>query len=116
MKLCKTDLKVKIKNSDTYVKDPRNFRQFYMGLLTTNLVTYADVTDTEGLECLATLKVVTREGKKMEFAFYPYATRRCLFTLNGKGEFYVLKDAIDKMVSDAKKLITGETVNYQEKD
>ena len=112
----KTDLKVKIKSSDKYVTDPQNFRQFYMGLLTTNLVTYADVTDTEGLDCLATLKVVTREGKKMEFAFYPYATRRCLFTLNGKGEFYVLKDAIDKMVSDAKKLITGETVNYQDKD
>ncbi|MBR5322461.1 MAG: DUF4340 domain-containing protein [Clostridia bacterium] len=112
----KTELKVKIKSSDTYVKDSQNFRQFYMGLLTTNLVTYADVTNTDGLECLATLKVVTREGKKMEFAFYPYATRRCLFTLNGKGEFYVLVDAVEKMVNDAKKLITGETINYQDKD
>ncbi len=111
----KTDIQVKIKSLGTYVKDPNNFRQFYMGLLTTNMVTYADVTDTTGLECLATLKIITRDGEKIEFAFYPYATRRCLYTLNGKGEFYVLKDAVDKIVSDAKKLITGEEINYQDK-
>lgn len=111
----KTDIQVKIKSSGEYVKDPQNFRQFYMGLLTTNIVTYADVKETEGLECLATLKIITKDGIKKEFAFYPYATRRCLLTLDGKGEFYVLKDAVDKMVSDAKKLTTGETVNYQDK-
>ena len=110
-----TDIQVEMKSTKKYVADPKNFRQFYMGLLTTNLVTYADVTDPTGLECLAEIKVITREGKKIEFAFYPYATRRCLYTLNGKGEFYVLKDAVDKLVSDAKKLISGESVNYQDK-
>ncbi len=111
-----TDLQVKLKSNNTYIAEPKYFRQFYMGLLTTNLVTYADVEDETGLECLATLKIITRDGKKIDYAFYPYATRRCFYTLNGKGEFYVLKDAVEKIVSDAKKLIAGEEVNYQNKN
>lgn len=111
-----TNIDVKMKSNDKYIANPKNFRQFYMGLLTTNLVTYADVEDETGLELLATIKVITREGKKIEFAFYPYATRRCFYTLNGKGEFYVLKDAVEKLVNDAKKLVAGEDVDYQAKD
>ena len=110
-----TNIEVKMKSTGEYVKDPKNFRHFYMGLLTTNLVTYADVEDETGLECLATIKVITRQGNKVEFAFYPYS-RRCFYTVNGKGEFYVLTDSVEKLVSDAKKLTTGETVNYQDKD
>ena len=108
----KVDLKVKIKSTDTYVQNPTDFRHFYMGILTTNLVTYAEVEDETGLELLASVKVVTRDGKKIEFAFYPYTTRKVFYTLNGKGEFYVLKDAVEKIVADAKRVINGEPVNY----
>ena len=111
-----TDLQVKLKSNGTFIPNPKNFRQFYMVLLTTNLVTYSDVKDETGLDCLATIRILTKDGKKLEYAFYPYATRRCFYTLNGKGEFYVLKDAVEKIVSDAKKVIKGETVSYQSKN
>lgn len=110
-----TNLDVKVKSTGKYLENSKNFRQFYMGILTTNLVTYADVKDETGLDCLATIRIITRQGKKIEYAFYPYSTRRCFYTLNGKGEFYVLTDAVDKIVSDAKKLLTGEEISYQDK-
>ena len=52
----------------------------------------------------------------MEFAFYPYHTRRCFYTLNGKGEFYVLKDGVEKIVNDAIRITKGEAVNYLDKE
>lgn len=110
------DLKVKMKSNDQYVQSPQDFRYFYMGILTTNLVTYADVEDETGLELLAKVTVVTKMGKKMEFAFYPYHTRKCFYTLNGKGEFYVLKDGVQKIVNDAIRITKGEPVDYLDKE
>jgi len=110
-----TDLKVKLKSTGEYLSRTDNFRQFYMGIITTQLVTYADVKDPTGLDQLATLKIITRDGKSYEYAFYPYATRRCLYTINGKGEFYVLKTAIDKIISDAQKVTQGLDVSYRDK-
>lgn len=110
------NLEVKMKSTGEYVKNPSDFRQFYMGILTTNAVTYADVESEEGLELLATLKIITRSGDKFEYAFYPYHTRRCFFTLNGTGEFYVLKDSVEKIVNDAKRVTKGEPVSYLDKN
>ncbi|MBR5313992.1 MAG: DUF4340 domain-containing protein [Clostridia bacterium] len=110
------DLKVKMKSTGEYVKSPQDFRYFYMGILTTNLVTYADVEDQTGLELLAKVTVVTSKGKIMEFGFYPYHTRRCFFTLNGTGEFYVLKDGVQKIVNDAIRITKGEPVDYLDKE
>lgn len=110
------NLDVKMKSNGKYVKSSQDFRHFYMGILTTNLVTYADVEDEKGLELLAKVTVITTKGKKMEFAFYPYATRRCFYTLNGKGEFYVLKDGVEKIVNDAIRVTKGEPVNYLDKE
>ena len=112
----KTNLDVKLKSSGKYIESSDNFRQLYMMLLTTNLVTTADVKDTTGLECLATFKMTTKEGKTLEYAFYPYSTRRCLYTLNGKGEFYVLKDSVLNIVNAAQKVVKGEPVDYQNPD
>ena len=47
----------------------------------------------------------TLSGKETTIAFYPYSTRRCLVTINGKGEFYVLIDRVEKMISDTGKLL-----------
>ena len=111
-----TDLQVKLKSTDKYIENPKNFRYFYMTILSTNLVTYADVENENDLECLATLKLITRSGHKLEISFYPYSTRRCLFKINGKGEFYVLKDSVEKIINDAQKVIKGEPVEYQAKN
>lgn len=109
----KKNLQVKLKSTDKYIQNPDDFRQFYMGLLTTNIVTYASEKDPSKLDCLATIKVLTRDGKRHEFSFYPYESLRCLYTLNGKGEFYVLKTTVEKLISDAQKLVKGEPVKYQ---
>ncbi len=110
------NLQVKLKSSGEYLPDSENFRKFYMVLLNVKLVKDADVLDEKGLEKLAEITVYTNDNKEIRMAFYPYATRRCFFTLNGKGEFYVLKDAVDKVVRDAKKVLAGESVDYQSKD
>ena len=112
------DLKVKMKSNDQYVQSPQDFRYFYMGILTTNLKGYADFEDETGLDLLAKVTVVTNMGKKMEFAFYPYPqnTRKCFYTLNGKGEFYVLKDSVQKIVNDAIRITKGEPVDYLDKE
>lgn len=109
-----TILDVKLKSNGTYLKDSENFRQLYMGLLSINLVTYSDVKDTEGIEKLATVKVEMKNGKTLTYEFWPYHTRRCLYTLNGKGEFYVYRDSIQSFIDNAKKVVNGESVNYLE--
>lgn len=111
----KTDINVKLKSSGVYLTDTKNFRQYYMSLLVFNLVTYADTTDPEGLECIATLTLNMRDGRTIDLAFYPYASRRCLYTLNGQGHFYVMRDSVERIVDNAKKVINGIPVDYQSK-
>ncbi|MBR6682601.1 MAG: DUF4340 domain-containing protein, partial [Clostridia bacterium] len=107
------DIEVKRKSNGENISDVTNFRNYFYILLTTQFIAEADVTSTEGLENYATVEIITRQGKKIEYGFYPYATRRCLLTIDGKGEFYVLKSSVDKLISDAKKVINGETVNRE---
>lgn len=107
------DIEVKRKSNGESISDVTNFRNYFYILLTTQFIAEADVTSTEGLENYATIELITRQGKKIEYGFYPYATRRCLLTIDGKGEFYVLKSSVDKLISDAKKVINGEQVNRE---
>ena len=87
----------------------KNFRQFYKTLLSIKLEGYADSTATD--ELLLTLRYTTDAGKVWEFKFYPYSTRRCFYTVNGNGEFYVLRDILDKAISDSRRVVEGLTVD-----
>lgn len=89
--------------------DLQNFRQVYKTYLSIKMGGYTDSTDTS--ELLLTLRFTTDEGKLYEFKFYPYSTRRCFYTVNGEGEFYVLRDIIDKAISDTAKVLKGEPVD-----
>lgn len=89
--------------------DVKNFRQFYKTLLSIKLEGYADSTATD--ELLLTLRYTTDAGKVWEFKFYPYSTRRCFYTVNGNGEFYVLRDILDKAISDSRRVVEGLTVD-----
>jgi len=95
--------------------DTASFRQFYMALLTLQMVTYADTTDTAGLECIAKITIETDSGETTTFGFYPYATRRCLYTVNGVGEFYCLRGTVDTLVEYTEKLLNGEQVIYADR-
>jgi len=89
--------------------DLKNFRQVYKTYLTIQMEGYADSTDTS--ELLLTLRFTTDDARVFEFKFYPYSTRRCFYTINGEGEFYVLRDIVDKAISDTKKVVKGEPVD-----
>ena len=95
-----------------YVPETKNFRQLYKTMLSIEIEDYTE-DDTESEETLlATMKITTRAGIETEYKFYAYSTRRCYMTINGEGEFYVLRDQIKKLLSDTEKVLTGVTVSY----
>ena len=96
--------------------DLKNFRQFYKSLLSMKVEDYTETSDISSLECMATFTIVTDAGVKYEYRFYPYSTRRCFYTLNGYGEFYTLRDQVDKILNDTVRILNGEPVNSDAKE
>ena len=94
------------KTVDTY-----NFRQLYRVLLMTSMEGYADDTSTD--DWALTFAVETRDENVNEYVFYRRSTRKCFYTVNGAGEFYVSIDDVNKILSDAKKLRNGESINAE---
>ena len=89
--------------------DLKNFRQLYKTFLGIKMEGYADNTDKENL--VLTLRYTTDAGKIYEFKFYQYSSRRCFYTVNGVGEFYVLYDCVEKAINDTIKAVNGETID-----
>lgn len=95
------------------------FRKFYHVLLTIHMQNYVyEDLDREAADALVatddpylTLTIETRAGQVTEFKFYPYSTRRAYYTVNGEGEFYVLRDMVTKVITDAEKLMAGEMID-----
>lgn len=86
-----------------------NFRQFYKSLLTLSIEDYADENKLEN--CIFTLTLTTRKNRAYEYKFYRYSTRRCYYTVNGDGEFYVLYDMVEKVINDCQKVLEGKDVD-----
>lgn len=86
----------------------KSFKQLYIKLLSLSLEDYADSTSTD--EWTMTFTVKTRQGLEFEYSFYNYSTRRCYFTINGRGEFYVLRDRVEKILSDVEVLKNGGVI------
>ena len=86
-----------------------NFRSFYRSLLAISLEGYAESTTEDNL--MLSFEIRTYDGTIYDFKFYRYSTRRCYYTINGTGEFYVLSDSIDKVISDCKKLMNSQDVD-----
>ncbi len=113
-----TELTVVERNSG-FKPDVSSFRKLYRVLLMIHLQNYvSEDLDQAALDALVaenepylTLTVETRAGQITEFKFYPYNSRRVFYTVNGEGEFYVLRDQVSKLVSDAKKVMSGEAVD-----
>ena len=94
--------------TDTFtgkVVNTDNFRSLYRGILRLDIEGYAEDLSTDNEDLIATLRITTNLGNVKEFKFYAYSTRRCLVTINGKGEFYILRDKANKLISDANKLL-----------
>lgn len=91
----------------------QNFRMFYRTLISVEMIDYTNITEAEKKAAVTeenkmfSFTYTTLSGSETEIAFYPYSTRRCLVTINGEGEFYVLIDRVEKLISDTQKLMTG---------
>ncbi len=99
----------------------QNFRQFYKTLLSFKLQGYVssdlDLEDTAALaagEPYLILKIETRGNVVTEYKFYPYSTRRAYYTVDGGGEFYVLRDMATKVITDAEKVMTNTVVDSED--
>lgn len=95
-----------------------NFRMFYRSLISVEMIDYTPLSKAER-EALTSdesnrmyyFTFTTLAGKTTKIEFWPYTTRRCLVTLDGEGEFYVLIDRVEKLISDTEKLMTGVTID-----
>ena len=95
--------------------DITNFRKYYRYLVTLQLDGVVKDQNPENLTCIATLTLTLRSGETKVFRFYPYSDRRCLYTVNGTGEFYILFDSVKKLISDTQKAMNNETVDYAQR-
>jgi len=110
-----TDQELKVTPQSTGVTFDENqlvsFKRIYVKLLSLSLEDYAESTSTD--EWIMTYKVTTRGGMEYEYSFYSYSTRRCYFTVNGEGEFWVLRDRVEKILSDTKLIMSGGEVTSE---
>lgn len=101
--------------------DVPNFRQFYKTLLTASIEGDMPMTEEEmaalaadDSKCQLTLTIVT-DSTTLTYKFYPYTERRSYMTLNGNGQFYVLRSMADKIIADADRVTRDEPVNSDAK-
>ena len=90
----------------------RNFRLLYRKMLGLNIESYAPEKTTANR--VLRLTVRTDVGLEYVYEFYAYSTRRCFFTINGEGEFYCLRDRVEKIASDTAALMRGEDIDVSD--
>ena len=100
-----------------------NFRLFFRTLIGVEMIDYAplDANERAALtsdpsNCLFWFDYKTLSGKTTRIAFWPYSTRRCLVTFDGEGEFYVLIDRVEKLISDVERVMNDEDIDSFGKD
>lgn len=92
--------------------DVANFRKFYRYLVSLELEDVVLGLDPDTLECELALTITLRNGEEKVYRFYPYSSRRCLYTVNGEGEFYILRDSVRKIISDTYLVMNNIEVDY----
>ena len=100
--------------SDTQIASIPDFRNLYKVLLTVSIEDYAPYTESslpQSAELLGTVTVQTNGGGVLRYQFFAYSGRRCLYTINGKGEFYVPRDRVEKLLRDTATLLAGGAVD-----
>ena len=82
------------------VLDTDIFRKYYMSIL------YIEWWDYEAppknMEPMLEMVIKMKRGQEYHYRFYfvPTYTRRCYYTINGVGEFYILRDKVLKLMAD----------------
>ncbi len=121
-----TDI-IRIKHSDNTVEeivryDTNLFRKFYQTLLYASIVDSYPMEEADRQELLAdssklllTLTVRNTEGEEFVYRFYELTSRKAYITVNGNGSFYVLRNRIDKFISDAQRFFNLEMIEATDK-
>lgn len=91
----------------------RIFRKFYQVMLSINREDFIEEPAEGDRALIAELIVTLRNGDCKHYRFYAYSERRCFFTINNKGEFYVKRSMIEKLVEDAEKVVNKIMVDPQ---
>ena len=89
----------------------RNFRMLYQTILSINREDFTEEPHEDERALLLELEVTFRNGSVRTYKFYSYSERRCFMTVNDQGEFYVKRSMIKKLVSDADKLLSYQTID-----
>lgn len=93
--------------------DTTNFKRLYQKMLEIKL---EDVTESDSEENeILSFRVTSDKDKVYEYRFYAYSTRRCYFTINGKGEFYCLRDSVELVKNNLARFEAGEEIDISAK-
>ena len=106
-------------NQKTSAYDADNlkiFRQLYKDFLSLKIIDYVDEGHESKDTLLLELSFELDDGKRLDYRFYSYSTRRCFYTLNGTGEFYVMRSLVEKVIRDADRMLHGEQIIAESKD
>ncbi|MBQ0101551.1 MAG: DUF4340 domain-containing protein [Firmicutes bacterium] len=93
----------------------KNFKQIYGDILNISIVDYVDEGYEQNMKRLGSATVITNDGTKYEVEFFAYTTRRCYFTLNGEGYFYVTRANVEKLFNDTVRFLNGEQISSSDK-
>lgn len=124
-----------IRDSNAVLIDTNQFKSFYSTLIYTPLADYSSLSeaeqaafresgtagaymsikmtyelieyDAEKKDYVSTGEVIVKEYCFYKSALYP---REVYTTVNGVGDFYVVRSRIDKVINDLNRLYTGETI------
>ena len=82
------------------VLDTENFRQYYKSILYIDWWDYE--ASPENMEPMLEMIIKLKRGEEYNYKFYflPTLTRRAYYTINGVGEFYILREKVLKLMSD----------------
>ncbi len=92
------------------------FRNLYRVMIRMYAYGDTDRNDVENMDKLASVVIKLENGEVYDFVFYSYSTRRCFFTVNGKGEFYCLRDDVEKVLRDTVRFEEGKNIDYDAGD
>lgn len=106
-----------------------NFRKFYQSILYASIAGDAHdgdsgltdeqiasyVADPSKAQAKITIYTSYDKKPKYEYTFYAYSERRSLLEVGGSAEFYVTRSFVDKIVTDAGRVMTGEVITPTDK-
>jgi hypothetical protein len=88
------------------IGDDDYFRGYYYSILSIDLEDY-ETNIYDGKDPMLEMIVTTKDGIIRDYKFYfvEGQTRRCFYTINGVGDFYVLRDKVLKLINDTERVL-----------